>query len=201
MTRRLSSFEDAAALLRAGALLVFPTETLVGLGCDARHERALARLAQIKGRRPDHPFPLLLPDDLPLAEVAVVPDIARRLAQRFWPGALTLVLPARAETPPAWRGPGETVGLRRSAHPVTRALVNALGGPLVATSANLSGRPPALSLDALSAELCAGVDAVLEGGPAPTGDGSTVVRVGGDGAWRVLREGALTAVAIAEALA
>ena len=187
---------DAADRLRHGALALFPTETLIGIGCAAELPRAVRRLVRLKGRAPDHPFPVLLPDDWPLARVANAAPAAARLAERFWPGSLTLVLPALPSCPVAGLPADGTIAVRRSAHPVARGLANALDGLLVATSANPSGAPPAREMAAVDSVLRAGVEVVVDGPPTPGGRGSTIVRVSADGRWEILREGALDRDAI-----
>jgi L-threonylcarbamoyladenylate synthase len=127
--------------------------------------------------------------------------VAERLARRFWPGLLTLVLPARPGLPATWLGADGTLALRVSGHPVAGALVAALGGPLVATSANVSGQPPAARVADVDPAVRAAADLVLPDGPAPGGGvGSTLVRVTVHGGWEVLREGAIPRAAVAAAL-
>ncbi len=191
----------AAALLRAGALVVFPTETLAGLGCDPRHPAALARLGALQGRPAGQPYPLLVPDLAAAAALAELPATARRLARRFWPGLLTLVLPARASVPASWTSADRTLALRVSGHPTAAALTRALGGPLVATSANRSGETPPRRVADVDPVLRAAVELVLPDEDAPVaGAGSTLVRVAPDGSWTVLREGALSRAAVAAVL-
>ena len=195
------SVPEAAAILRAGGLVAFPTETLVGLGCDARNAEACARIVALKGRAPDQPFPLLLPRSHPLDRYAVVTPASERLARRFWPGTLTLVLPAGAGCPPDWRAVDGTVALRRSAHPIAAALVDALDAPLVATSANRSGAPAPREMSELDPVIAAGVQGQLEQGLPGSGRGSTIVRVADDGTWQILREGHPTAAELEDTLA
>lgn len=201
----------AVARIAAGGLVAFPTETLWGLGADARSEAALAALRRWKGRAADQPVSVLVADRAALAPLGIrLPAAAQRLADALWPGPLTLVVPA----PPGCfaagvaRGDG-AVGLRCSPHPTAAALAAALAaagvGPLTATSLNRHGEPPARTR-AEAASLCAD-DAVLccDAGPdagAATGPplASTVVDLTGPTP-RVLREGAVDAAALACALA
>ena len=201
VVRVTTSVDEAAGVLRAGGIVVYPTETLVGIGCAALDTAALRRLVALKGRAPRQPFPLLLPDAVPLEQVAETPPAALRLAARFWPGALTLVLPVLRSSPlrPPARG-NRTVALRRSRHPVARALADALGGLLVATSANPSGRPAARRVDEVDLELARRADVVLTGGPLPRGEASTIVRVHRDGSVMVLREGSIPSTAVTACL-
>lgn len=182
--------ERLAALLRGGGVVAYPTETFYGLGALARDGAALERLARAKGRPEGKPLPLIAADEEMVEQVAAPSATARRLASRFWPGPLTLVLPARAGLPaPITAGTG-TVGIRVPGSEVARALCRAAGGPIVATSANPSGGPPPSSAGALDAALLARIDGVLDAGSTPGGQPSTVVRV--DGArLTLLREGAV----------
>jgi L-threonylcarbamoyladenylate synthase len=179
--------EDAVSRLRRGEVVAFPTESSFGLGVDARSEAALARLFALKQREPGKPPPILLTEKMVPMLVARVPERATRLMQRFWPGALTLVLPARADLPEALVHDGG-VGVRVSPNLIATTLVRAFGGPITATSANLSGRPPAMT--AAEAREAFPEIAVVDGeagGHAP----STVVRVGDDGGLTILRAGAI----------
>ena len=172
----------AVEVLRAGGVVAFPTETVYGLCADASNREAVRRLYDVKGRDAGKASAFLLADrDAAETHAAPLPWIARRLADRFWPGPLTLVVPGRDE---------EWVGLRLPASGLPRALAAAAGVPLLQTSANRSGEAPALNAAAVEAALGDGVDLVLDGGRAPGGVSSTVVRVG-PASWEVLREGAI----------
>jgi L-threonylcarbamoyladenylate synthase len=177
----------AVALLRQGEVVAFPTESSYGLAVDALDAQALARLFAIKGRPAGQPPPVLITGEAMLTRlVAQVPEVARELAARHWPGGLTLALPAHPDLPAFLVAEGH-VGVRESPHPVVRALVEAFGGPLTATSANLSGEPPALCASEAALEGVALVlDAPVGGAPA-----STVARVRIDGTIEVLRQGAV----------
>ncbi len=194
------AIEAALGALRHGELVVYPTETLYGLGGDARQPTVFARIAAAKGRAPDRPFPLLLPDDHDPGRYALAPPETEQLARRFWPGGLTLVLPARPEVPALWSAATGWLGLRRSADPVARALVNGLGAPLVATSANVSGGAEPVSLVGLDPAIVAAAAVILDAGPRPLGRPSTVVRCEG-GRWTFLRVGAVSAESVCAALA
>lgn len=175
---------EAARLLREGGLVAFPTETVYGLGADATNPEAIARLNRVKGRPPEKPYSVHVHD---IAQVAAyverVPPKAARLMQRFWPGPLTIVLPARD---------GRTVGFRLPAHPLARAFLAACRVPVVAPSANRAGGPPPTDAAEVLAALPAGdVDGVLDGGPTPLGKESTVVEVIGDDVI-IRRDGALS---------
>jgi L-threonylcarbamoyladenylate synthase len=187
------SIARAAAALRAGGLVVFPTETTYGIAADARSPAALARIVAAKGRDDGTPIALIAPDaDAAFALWRDVPPVARELAARHWPGPLTIVAPARPGLPVALVGPGGGVGVRVSSHPWAHALAARFGAPITATSANRSGEPPAVTVDDARAALGPSIDHYLDAGPAPGGPASTVVQVGTDGALRVLRAGAIS---------
>jgi L-threonylcarbamoyladenylate synthase len=178
------------AALRRGEIVAFPTESSYGLAVDALSEPALARLFALKEREPGKPPPLLVDGESMLARlVERVPARARELMAKHWPGPLTLVLPARAGLPEPLVLEGG-VGARKSPHPIADALCEALGAPLTATSANLSGAPPAMTAAEVRAAFGDRVH-VLDGGRAGGGKPSTVVRVADDGTLTILRAGAI----------
>jgi L-threonylcarbamoyladenylate synthase len=179
-----------AGVLRRGGLVAYPTETFYGLGALARHEAAVDRLARAKGRPDDKPLPLVAADLAAVEEIAVLEGAAARLAERLWPGPLTLVLPARPGLPAAVTAGGGTVGIRVPGSEVARALARAAGGAIVSTSANLAGAPPPLRPEDLDPALRARLDDVLDGGAAPGGLPSTVVVLERGGA-RLVRAGAV----------
>ena len=180
----------AAALLREGGLVAYPTETYYGLGALAADAAAIARLARAKGRPDGQPLPLVAADLEQVRSVAEVGPLAAALAGRFWPGPLTLVLPARAGLPAAVTGGGATVGIRIPGGELARELARLAGGPIVSTSANPSGGPPPTRAAALDPALAARLDLVLDGGDTPGGAPSTVVAVEGR-ALRLVRAGAV----------
>jgi L-threonylcarbamoyladenylate synthase len=182
--------EVAAAALRAGSLVVYPTETFYGLGALATLPAALERLSAAKLRPEGKPLPLVAADPgAAFALWAEVPEEALRLAARFWPGPLTLVARAAAGLPASLVQDG-AVGVRVPGSSLARALARLAGGPVVSTSANPSGGPPPASPGALDPDLLSRVDLVLDGGPTPGGAPSTVVRLG-DGSPVLVREGAV----------
>jgi L-threonylcarbamoyladenylate synthase len=172
----------AAAHLRAGRLVAFPTETVYGLGARAGDERALAELRRVKGRPEEKPFALLIAEPADMERFAAPGPAARRLAARFWPGPLTLVVAD---------GRGGDVGLRCPALKAARELVRLSGGPVAAPSANRSGEPPARSAQEALRVFDGRIAAVLDGGPVGAGVASTVVRAMGEEV-EILRPGALT---------
>jgi L-threonylcarbamoyladenylate synthase len=198
---------QAAEALREGQLVIAPTETVYGLFADATNTQAVLGVFAAKGRRPDQPLSIAV-TDLGMARSLGVrwSDQAERLAQAFWPGPLTLVLPlaanhhsSRFAVSDAIYGSETTLGIRVPAHPITTALLRHTDLPLVATSANESGKPaPATCADAVAqvGEFCA---FALDSGPAEIGVASTVVAVLGEDV-KVLRAGALSEDVIRGAL-
>jgi len=191
--------EAAAAVLRRGGIVVYPTETLYALGARADDAAALRRLARAKLRPEGKPLPLLAGDRDQVLRVARLEGGALRAADRFWPGPLTLVLPAAPELDAAVTAGSGTVGIRIPGSAVARALALRAGFALVSTSANPAGGPPPARVADLHPHLLAQVDHVLDGGPAPGGPASTVVRIEGS-IVHVLREGAIPSAAVEAAL-
>lgn len=168
--------ERATSLLRSGALVAFPTETVYGLGCDARSVSAVRRLYEVKGRPTDHPVIVHLAPDAPIDEWAVrIPDWANVLAQSFWPGPLTLVLPKRPDVLDVLSGGHPSIGLRIPAQNVAQALLKSFGDGVAAPSANRFGRVSPTSAAAAVAELGDEIDFVLDGGSCSLGVESTIV--------------------------
>ncbi|HVA40186.1 MAG TPA: L-threonylcarbamoyladenylate synthase [Candidatus Binataceae bacterium] len=196
-----AAIRDALVALAAGEAIVYPTETFYALGVDALSSNALDRLIAIKGREPGKPIALIAADTaMAFAVAREVPAQARVLAEAFWPGPLTLVLPARDGIPAALIGADGGVGVRVSSHPIARALAAGLRGPLTATSANLAGEPPAVESDAARRALGDKVKVFVEDGRLAGGAPSTVVAVNRTG-MRVLRPGAVSERQLAAALA
>lgn len=190
----------AAELLAEGELVAFPTETVYGLGGDARRDETTARIFDAKGRPRFNPLISHLPDLEAAEHYAHFDARARALAEAFWPGPLTLVLPLREGSglsPLATAGL-PTVALRVPAHPVARALLRAFGGPLAAPSANPSGKVSPTRADHVLAGLSGRIAAVIDGGASAVGVESTIL--GLDGEPRLLRPGGLRLEALEEAL-
>lgn len=187
----------AAAHLTAGALVAFPTETVYGLGGDARSDIALARIFAAKGRPRFNPLIVHLPDLAAARAVAVFDDRAERLASAFWPGPLTLVLPLRpsARLSPLVTADLPSVAIRVPAHPVAQALLRAFGGPVAAPSANPSGRVSPTRAEHVLAGLDGRIAALIDAGPCAVGIESTIL--GLDGADPLLlRPGGIPAEAL-----
>jgi len=180
------SIRTAVAVLQAGGIVAFPTETVYGLCVDPANAQAVARLYALKGRDADKACAYLVGGQQEAHALAGgLPPPAERLADAFWPGPLTLVVP----------GKEGRVGLRFSSIALARALPRSFGGPLLQTSANRSGEPAALNAAGIARTLAGGVDLVLDAGRAPGGTASTVVDCEGP-VFRILREGAVPAAEI-----
>lgn len=180
----------AAAVLREGGLVAFPTETFYGLGAAAGDPAAVRRVFRVKARTESKPL-LVLVDSIAMAEslAGEVTPRARELMARHWPGALTLVMRARAELPTELTAGTGTIGVRLSGHPVARGLVRALGGPVTAPSANLEDAAPPTSVADVLRALDGAIDLALDGGVTAGGPASSVVDVTADPP-RILRQGA-----------
>jgi tRNA threonylcarbamoyl adenosine modification protein (Sua5/YciO/YrdC/YwlC family) len=190
----------AAALLRAGELVAFPTETVYGLGADASNPGAIARIFAAKGRPADHPLIVHLPDAGQLERWAVdIPEAAHGLAAAFWPGPLTLILRRHPSVSDAITGGQDTVGLRVPNHPLALQLLREFGGGVAAPSANRFGRISPTTAAHVRDELGAAVSMILDGGPCAVGIESTILDLSA-GRARILRPGMLDAAAIAAVL-
>ena len=181
----------AVKVLTAGGVAAIPTDTLYGLAANAFDESAVQKVYDLKGRPDGMALPLLLSDAADVAHCAAhLPEFALALAERFWPGALTLVVRKSADVPDIVTAGMNTVALRVPNHPVPRAIADSLGSPITGTSANLSGRPGLTNAASVSAEFGDTLDFVLDGGDAFGGVASTILDVTGSEP-RVLREGAV----------
>lgn len=188
----------AAAVLRRGGLVAFPTETVYGLGANALDATAVAGIFAAKGRPGHNPIIVHVADAAGARRLTTVwPEAAERLTQHFWPGPLTLVLPRQALVPDAVTAGGPTVAVRAPAHPVARALIAAADQPVAAPSANLSARVSATRAEHVLAGLEGRIDLLLDGGPTPGGIESTVLDLSRPRP-RLLRPGLVTAAEIEE---
>ena len=185
--------DQAVRILQAGGVVVYPTETLYGMGCDGRDARAVARVARIKGRPEGKPLPVII-GSMEMLELVSNPisPLVLALARAFWPGPLSVLTPARAELAPGVRDGAGFVSVRLSPHPVARELSRRGGMPLVATSANLSGNDPTANPDLLDPAILAAVDLALTDPPWPAGGApSTLVRPVSGSTVQALRVGAI----------
>ncbi|HUH08083.1 MAG TPA: L-threonylcarbamoyladenylate synthase, partial [Egibacteraceae bacterium] len=189
----LSLLVEAAQLMRSGGLVAFPTETVYGLGANALDVDAVARLFAAKGRPADNPLIIHIADRAQLADLTLrVSPLARSLAERFWPGPLTIVLDAAEALPRLTIGGHSTVAVRIPDHPIAIALLSAAAVPIAAPSANRSGRPSPTTAEHVVADLDGHIDLIIDGGPCPVGLESTVVDARGASPV-ILRPGAVTA--------
>lgn len=181
----------AAQILAKGGLVAFPTDTVYGVGAHAFQPDAVERIYAAKIRPRDKAIPILLAraEDLSLVTEGLT-ETARLLAEWFWPGGLTLVLPKKASVPDVVSAGGPTVAVRVPDHPVVQALMAAVGAPLAGTSANLSGHPSPVTAQDVEAELGGRIELILDGGRCPGGVPSTVLDLTTDPP-TVLRAGAI----------
>ncbi|MEM3574469.1 MAG: L-threonylcarbamoyladenylate synthase [Candidatus Bathyarchaeia archaeon] len=200
MARVLSgqrAVEEGARILREGGVLIYPTDTVYGLGCDPFRPEAVERVFRIKGER-STPVPILIDDPKRLRGLAEVDEAAEELMRRFWPGPLTLVL-RNIGFPPRVTCGGDTVGVRIPDNPIALSLISKGGGFLVGTSANRSGHPPCLTAEEALERLGDEVDLIIDGGRAALAVGSTVVDLS-SGEPRLLRPGPVDWEAIRAAM-
>jgi len=192
----------AATVLRDGGVVVFPTETVYGIGASAHSCFGPQEIFEIKVRPLEKPLPWLVEDDDALLDKygVDVPDYAHSLAKTFWPGALTLVVKASDEVGKDFRAEDDTVALRSPDHEVVMELIQASGGPLIATSANTSGQPAPGDFVSVEERILAAADVVLDGGETEHKQASSVVMCTGVEPV-IVREGAIPTPAIMEAAA
>ena len=189
----LENLSAAVQVLKGGDVIVFPTETLYGLGADALNDAAVEKVFQLKGRDPRNPIPVLVADQEMLHTlVTKIPTVAQKLMDRYWPGPLTLVLPGRKNIPKPLCNPTGGVAVRISSQPIAALLIKGLGRPLTATSANPSGKEPARTLHEAKTYFADRVELFVDGGTLTSKSGSTVVEVIEDNV-KVVREGEISA--------
>lgn len=177
---RAENLREAVVALRRGDVIVFPTETLYGLGADALNFAAVEKVFQLKGRDPNNPIPVLVSDRSMLNSlVTEIPRLAEKLMERFWPGPLTLVLPARQDIARPLVNSTGGIGVRISSQPIATEIVRLLGRPLTATSANPSGQPAAQTLAQARDYFTGKIKIFIEGGALTSKTGSTVAAIAG----------------------
>jgi L-threonylcarbamoyladenylate synthase len=189
---------QVAQCLQEGGVVAVPTDSFYALSVSPFNEMALERLVHIKGERSHKPFPVLVGDPSQLDWLTeVIPDVARILMKEFWPGLLTLVLQARSTLSPILTGGQGTIGVRQPNDPRVCELMTHIG-PLTGTSANRSGQPPAQSPGDVMQQLGSVVDVIVDGGPAPGGQPSTVLQILPTPC--ILRQGAISRLQLQEIL-
>jgi L-threonylcarbamoyladenylate synthase len=184
------SLGRAASIIRNGGLVAFPTDTVYGIAADPASEEAVERLYAAKGRAAGIAVPLIAGTIDQALAAGLFAEADERLARAFWPGPLSIVVPASGRIAARLRGEDGTVAVRVPDHAVARALALEFGGAITATSANLSGSPPAVDGREAAAALDGRVDATVDAGSSPGGPPSTIVRLTSDGP-RLLRAGAI----------
>jgi L-threonylcarbamoyladenylate synthase len=178
---RAEAIAAAVATLKRGDVIAFPTETLYGLGADALNSAAVKKVFQLKGREFTNPIPVLVAHrEMLFSLVTSVPALAEKLISCFWPGPLTIILPARRDIPPPLVSLSGGIGVRISSRPLATELVKALGCPLTATSANPSGQPPARTVEEARKYFAGQIDIFIDGGKLVSKTGSTVAEINGD---------------------
>ena len=200
-TKRITeNTEEAAGIIRRGGLVAVPTETVYGLAGNGLNESAVREIYEVKGRPAIKPLSLMVPDESAMEQYCEdVPQQAYALAEKFWPGPLTIVLKAKKAIPSIVLAGGETVGLRCPDHPLTLSLLRQCGLPLAAPSANPSGEASPKTAEQVLSYFDGKIDAVIDGGPCGVGRESTLIDLS-RAPYRILREGALPPETIADAL-
>ena len=201
-TERLTAadVERAAATLARGGLLGIPTETVYGLGANGLDPEAVAHIFEAKGRPQDNPLILHVPSAEWLARYcADIPAAAYTLAERFWPGPLTMILRRKPVVPDAVTAGLDTVGMRCPAHPVCRAIIAAAGVPVAAPSGNTSGRPSPTNMADMLEDMDGKIDGIVDGGPCSVGVESTIIDLT-EQPPRLLRPGGVTLEELRDAL-
>lgn len=186
------ALEQAIASLRDGGVIAFPTDTVYGIAASLDHPTALRRIYDLKGRSPEKPLPILISQIQMIDKLS--PDVDERLvdlAEQFWPGALTIVLPAADHLPAEVKAPDNTIGMRLPNHSIPLTIAESVGGAIATTSANVSGAESAHAAGEIREAFGSSIDVILDGGFTPESNPSTVIRVE-NGEVVVLREGVIS---------
>ena len=188
----MSQIEEASKIIKKGGTVVFPTETVYGIGASGFNPEAVKKIYEAKGRKFDKPLILLISDIKMLDEIAEnVSEVEEKLINAFWPGPLTLVLPKKDCVPDIVTGGSKTVGIRMTSGKVARKLIDACGFPITAPSANISGKPTGTKIKEIIKDLGDKVDCIIDCGDSQMDIESTVVKVI-DGIPHILRQGKIT---------
>jgi L-threonylcarbamoyladenylate synthase len=191
----------AAGFIKRGDVVAIPTDTFYGLSADPFNLAAIERVFQIKGRPENRALPILVDSiDQAVSLARDIPDPFLKLAHKFWPGALTMVVEATHRLPLKVTGNSGRVALRWADSRITTSLIGAVGGPVTGTSANLSGHPSCSNASALADQLGDRLPLILDSGDTNGTLASTIVKIEGDGTWSIVREGALPNATIEAAL-
>ena len=195
ITAQEDDLARAASILREGGLVVFPTETVYGLGGDATRDEAAKKIYAAKGRPSDNPLIIHIANPADAEAYAVTNELYYQLAKAFMPGPLTVILPRRESIPKSTTGGLDSVAVRCPAHPVAHKLIELCGFPIAAPSANLSGKPSPTSASHVAQDMDGRVDMIIDGGESEIGLESTIVKIDGDGLI-LLRPGGITCDAL-----
>jgi L-threonylcarbamoyladenylate synthase len=188
----MNQVEKGIEILKQGGIVIFPTDTVYGLGASVFNEKAVRRVFEVKNRPLSMALPVLVSGIAQLKEIVTdMPDIVDRLAKRFWPGALTLVLFKSGKVPGIVTADEPTIAVRIPAHLVPLALIEGLGAPIIGTSANISGQPSPVTADSARRQLADKVDLIIDGGTSPGGKESTILDLT-KGKPVILREGPIS---------
>lgn len=194
----MENFEYAAGLIRAGEVVAFPTETVYGLGANAFDAEAVRKIFEAKGRPADNPLIVHICDTEMLKDIVLeVPPLAKELAKRFWPGALTMIMPKSDKIPNVTSGGLDTVGVRFPSHPAARLFIECCKVPIAAPSANLSGSPSPTNYRRVLEDMNGRIPAIIAGGDSQIGLESTVICFENGGV-RILRPGGITREMLSE---
>lgn len=185
------AIEWTAERISSGGVVAIPTDTVYGIAASLAHPSALDRIYEIKGRPDRMPLPVLVSSVDALSHLVVLDDAVVPLLDAFWPGPLTVVLPAGARVPERVLGPGKTIGVRLPNHPIAIEVIDKAGGAVACTSANRTGDDPARTATEVAESIGDQLDLILDSGRAPGGVSSTVVAIDGD-TLRFIREGAIS---------
>ncbi len=200
LERAASAISEAGIVIRNGGLVVFPTETVYGLGANAYRADAAANIFAAKGRPADNPLIVHVLNPKDAEAFAITTSLYYRLAEAFMPGPLTVILEAKENLPRTVTAGLDTVAVRCPSHPVAAALIEAAGVPIAAPSANLSGSPSPTDAEHVKEDMWGRVDLILDGGPCRCGVESTIVKPEKDGSLVLLRPGSITKEEIEERL-
>ena len=193
LSNSTADLQEAAHLLKEGNVVGIPTETVYGLAADARNPEAVRQIFAAKGRPADNPLIVHIAKLEELESVAVsVPELALKLAEKFWPGPLTMILPKHPSIPAITSGGLDTVGVRMPSHLVARKLIELSGVPIAAPSANISGYPSPTTAQHVMRDMHGKIAAVVDGGDCCVGVESTVIALEGEDSVRILRPGYVT---------
>jgi len=195
----VDNIRKAAKVVKNGGLVVYPTDTVYGLGCDPFNVKAVERVFKVKGERKEKPLPILASDLECIEKIAYPNQKARKLADKYWPGPLTLVVPKKPVLPNIVTCELASVGVRIPNHTVAIQLISFCGGLLVGTSANKTGEKPPITAREATKQLGEQVDIVLDGGPTPLGQESSIVDLTSEKP-KMLREGRVKLLEVLNAL-